>query len=450
MLMSHMQDENSDVEVNPSSPNASKRKKSRKLSRSEKKQQKLALKAVEKSKSGHLALANRISSESTHSFDFYKTTNVDNLSDISSIDTPRPSVDHTNSNSVDPSKQHTPRPESVIDKQFSFLNHTGSGDQTANADVSKPQKHHRKPGREMSHQQHQKKSVKADVLLKKLEGSLMLRGKENGVIQELNENDDDDDEMVSPLKQNTSQVSEHSGVVKRHEQLDREGQVITAKHSQYSLPANVRKRSSILTDMSYERSTMPLPGKSPSKTQVQEIQPKENDSVFSESTYNPHANKEHGDNNIDANDEQDGGGHGDNNDVNDDGNVTPPRVTYPPPIIDSSLPDLETEITTPPPFYKPLLDETITEPVDSRSSTVTTSMASTKFNPSAVSGTAPVSKEPPTAPMTPKKVQPSSVTETPPVVKEPPIVEEPSPPPKKQRKPWPGRYMNSYMHTEVY
>ena len=431
--MSQIQDGSSDVEANPlSPPSAPKRKKSRKLSRAEKKQQKLTLKAAEKSKSGHLAVANRISSESTHSFDFYKT---DNLSDISNINTPRPSVDHTNGHNVDPLKQSTPRPESVIDKQFSFLNHTSSGDQTANPDASKPQKHHRKVGREMSYQ---KKSVKADALLKKLEGSLMLRGNENGVIQELNENDDDD-EMVSPLKQHTSQVSEHSGVVKKHEQLDREGQVITAKHSQYSLPANVRKRSSILTDMSYECSTMPLPGKSSSKAQAQEMGSKENDSVFSESNSNRNADKEHDDDNNIATEEPDGNGHDNNDDDNDDGNVTPPRVTYPPPIIDASLPDLETEITTPPPFYKPLLDETITEPVASRSSSVTASITSSKFKPSPVSETEPVSKEPPMAPMTPTKVQPSSVTETPPAVEEPPI---PSPPPKKQRKPWPGMYIN--------
>ena len=419
--MSQIQNDNSDVEANASSPpSAPKRKKSRKVSRAEKKQTKLALKAAEKTKAERLPVASRISSDSTHSFDFYKTTDVKNLSDISSIDSSRPSVDLTSSPKLDSSKQSAdaPRPESLIDKQFSFLNHTSSGgnlEQTSNAGKSQKQ---RKAGQDMSRQQYQKKSVKADALLKKLEGSLMLHGKENGVIQELNENEEDD-ELVSPLKEHTSQVSEHSGEVKKQEQLDREGQIITPKYSQYSLPANIRKRSSILTDISYERSTIPLTGKSQSTSHVPEY-----DSEFSENNSNSQADKEHDDIKDDGKDEQDGDEHdGDeDNDGQDDGDVTPPRVTYPPPIIDASLPDLETEITTPPPFYKPPFDETVTEPAASKSSVVT-------------------------APTTPTKFKPPPVTETPPVVEEPPpIIEEPSPP-KKQRKPWPSMYLNSYVHN---
>ena len=95
----------------------------------------------------------------------------------------------------------------------------------------------------MSHHQQQKKSLKADALLRKLEGSLMMRGKENNII--LEDDEDDDDEMISPLKQSSTEVSVHSGMVKTHQQLDREGQIITAHHSQYSLPASVKKRASI-------------------------------------------------------------------------------------------------------------------------------------------------------------------------------------------------------------
>ena len=399
--MSQIQNDNSDAEVNASSPpSGPKKKKSRKLSRAEKKQTKLAVKAAEKTKTDHTPVATRISSDSTHSFDFYKTTDVHNLSDISSIDTPRPSVDLTSSPpNLESSRQSTdgPRPDSIIDKQFSFLDHTGNSSNQDHTSTSKSQRQ-RKIGQDMS-----KRSVKADALLKKLEGSLMLHGKENGVIHELNENDDDDDddEMVSPLKQHSSEISVHSGLVKIHQQLDREGQIITPKYNQYSLPANVRKRSSILTDVSYERSTLPFTGKSPSNPQSQEIQLPEYDSEFSAS------NSQSNDGHDNKDEEQDG-----NEDVDseNDGEVTPPRVTYPPPIIDASLPDLETEITTPPPFYKPPLDESVTEPAASRSSVVT----------------------PPTTPMNFKT---STVTETPPVVEEPPVIEEPSPP-KKQRKPW--------------
>jgi len=87
----------------------------------------LALKeAAEQTKTEHLPLASRISSSSTHSFDFYKTIDVDNLSDISSVNTSMALAAPTNK--VDPTKQSTdaPRPESLIDKQFSFLNHTGN------------------------------------------------------------------------------------------------------------------------------------------------------------------------------------------------------------------------------------------------------------------------------------------------------------------------------------
>lgn len=415
ILMSQMQNGNPDMEANPSSPlSAPKRKKSRKLSRAEKKQTKLALKAAEKTKAEHLPVTSRISSDSTHSFDFYKTTDVKNLSDISSIDSSRPSVDLTASPMLDSSKQSSteaPRPESLIDKQFSFLNHSSSGGNLEHpSNASKSQKQ-RKVGRDMSRQQYQKKSVKADALLKKLEGSLMLHGKENGVIQELNENEDD--ELVSPLKQHTSQVFEHSGEVKKQQQLDREGQVITPKYTQYSLPANVRKRSSILTDIPYERSTLPLTGKSPSKSRIAEY-----DSEFSTNSLD---DKEHV---IDGKEEQDGDEHEDNGDGGDD-DVSTPTVTYPPPIINATLPDLETEITTPPPFYKPPFDETVTELAAgrTRSSPVTES-------PRAV-------EEPPnlTTPTTPTMVKSSSVSETPPVDEEPPIIEEPSPP-KKQRKPW--------------
>ena len=423
--MSQMQNGSSDLEANPSSPpSAPKRKKSRKLSRAEKKQTKLALKDAEKTKAEHLPVTSRISSDSTHSFDFYKTTDVKNLSDISSIDSSRPSVDLTASpmlNSPKQSSTEAPRPESLIDKQFSFLNHSSSGgNMEHSSDAGKSQKQ-RKIGRDMSRQQYQKKSVKADALLKKLEGSLMLHGKENGIIQELNENEEDD-QLVSPLKQHTSQVSEHSGEVKKQQQLDREGQVITPNYSQYSLPSNVRKRSSILTDISYERSTLPLTGKSPSKSHIPEY-----DSEFST---NSQDGKEHVD---DGKEEQDGDEHEDNDDGRDDDDVSTPRVTYPPPIIDATLPDLETEITTPPPFYKPPFDETVTELAGSRtrSSPVTES-------PRAV-------EEPPnlTTPTTPTMFKPSSVSETSPVDEEPPIIEEPSPP-KKQRKPWPGMYLNSY------
>jgi len=120
----------------------------------------------------------------------------------------------------------------------------------------------------MSPQQYQKKSVKADALLKKLEGLLMIHSRETRIMGGLNENDEgDDDEMVSPLKQHSSKVSMHSGLVKTHKQLDQEGQVITPECSQYSLPANVIKRASILTDVSYECSNLPLIEKSPSKSQ---------------------------------------------------------------------------------------------------------------------------------------------------------------------------------------
>lgn len=410
--MSQIQDSNSDVEVNAASPpTVPKRKKSRKLSRAEKKQAKLALKDAEKTKA---PLATRISSDSTHSFDFYKTTDVHNLSDISSVDTPRPSVDLTNNPTLDLPKQCTdaPRPESIIDKQFSFLNHTGGGgnqDHTSKLSVGKSHKQ-QKVGRDMSrHHQYQKKSVKADALLKKLEGSLMLHGKENGVIHELNENDDDD-EMVSPLKQRSSQICIHSGEVKTHQQLDREGQVITPKYSQYSLPANVKKRSSILTDISYERSTLPSMGKSP---QSHEMHLPEYDSEFSES--NSQSNNGHDDNKSDGKEEQDG-----NEEANskDNGDVTPPRVTYPPPIIDASLPDLETEITTPPPFYKPPLEESMAELAATRNSVVTPPTTPTRFKSSTVTESPPVVEESP-------------------VVEEPPVIEEPSPP-KKQRKPWRG------------
>ena len=435
--MSQIQNGSSDVEGNPSSPpSVPKRKKSRKLSRAEKKQTKLALKAAEKTKAEHLPVASRISSDSTHSFDFYKTTDVKNLSDISSIDSSRPSVDLTTSPMLDSSKQSTdaPRPESLIDKQFSFLNHTSSGgnlEQSSNRNAGKSQKQ-RNAGRNMSRQQYQKKSVKADALLKKLEGSLMLHGKENGVILELNENDDDD-EMMSPLKQHTSQVSEHSGEVKKQQQLDREGQVITPKYSQYSLPANIRKRSSILTDIPYERSTLPLPaGKSPSKSRIPEY-----DIEFPENNSNSQSSGK--DNEDDGKEEQDGEEYG-NSEDNDDGDVTTPRAIYPPPIIDASLPDLETEITTPPPFYKPPFDETVTELAASRSSVVVPPTTPANFKPSPDTETPHVVKEPPnlTTPTASTMFKPSSGTETPP--EEPPIIEEPSPP-KKQRKPWPGMYL---------
>lgn len=414
ILMSQLQDDKSDTEVNVSSPpSAPKRKKSRKMSRAEKKQAKLALKAV--GKTGHSPVAVRISSDSTHSFDFYKTTDVHNLSDISSIDTPRPSVDFTSSPkplaSPKQSTSDTPRPESIIDKQFSFLDHTsssGNPDQTSDLNVGKSQKQ-RRVGQDMSRHQYQKKSVKADALLKKLEGSLMMHGKGNGVILEDDEDDDDEDIMVSPLKELSSEVSVHTGVVKTHQQLDREGQVITPQYSQYSLPASIKKRASILTDVSYERSTVPLTGKSPSKSQ---IQVSENDGEFSENS-SSHDN-ENGHNKGNSKEEPDSTEHHSDTASNDDGHVTPPRVTYPPPIIDASLPDLETEITTPPPFYKPLPAESVpAEPAASRSSVVT----------------------PPT---TPSVFKPSTVAETLPVVEQPPIVEEPSPPPKKQRSPWPS------------
>jgi len=72
-------------------------------------------------------LVSRISSSSTHSFDFYKAINVDNLSDISSVDNSMALAAPTNK--INPTKQSTnaPRPESLIDKQFSFLNHTDIG-----------------------------------------------------------------------------------------------------------------------------------------------------------------------------------------------------------------------------------------------------------------------------------------------------------------------------------
>ena len=414
ILMSQLQDDKADMEVNASSPpSAPRRKKSRKMSRAEKKQTKLALKAV--GKTDHSPVAFRISSDSTHSFDFYKTTDVHNLSDISSIDTPRPSVDLTSSpkplESPKQSTTDTPRPESIIDKQFSFLNHTSSGnpDQTSELNVGKSQKQ-RKVGQNMSRHQHQKKSVKADTLLKKLEGSLMMHGKGNGVILEDDE-DDDEDVMISPLMEHSSEVSVHTGVVKTHEQLDREGQIVTPQYSQYSLPTSIKKRASILTDVSYERSTMPLTGKSPSKSK---IQLSENDGEFSENSSS--LDNENGHNKGDSKEEPDSTEHNGDTASNDDGHVTPPKVTYPPPIIDASLPDLETEITTPPPFYKPPPAESVAaEPAASRSSVVT----------------------PPT---TPSVFKPSTVAETLPVAEQPPTVEEPSPPPKKQRSPWPSMY----------
>ena len=420
ILMSQLQDDKADMEVDASSPpSAPKRKKSRKLSRAEKKQAKLALKAVEKT--GHSPVAVRISSDSTHSFDFYKTTDVHNLSDISSINTPRPSIDFTSSpkplESPKQSTTYVPRPESIIDKQFSFLDHTsssGNADQSSDLNVGKSQKQ-RKVGQNMSRHQQQKKSLKADALLRKLEGSLMMRGKENNII--LEDDEYDDDEMISPLKQSSTEVSVHSGMVKTHQQLDREGQIITAKHSQYSLPASVKKRASILTDVSYERSTLPLTGKSPSKSKMQLS---ERDDELSE---NSSRDNENGHNKDESTEEPESIEHDDATGSKDDGDVTPPKVTYPPPIINASLPDLETEITTPPPFYKPPPDESVaTEPSASRSSLVT-------------------------PPMSPPVFKSCTVTETLPVAEQQPsIVEEPSPPPKKQRKPWPSTFTYVYKH----
>lgn len=409
--MSQIQNGDTDADITvPSSPTTPKRKKSRKLSKAEKKQTKLALKAAaEQTKTEHLPLASHISSDSTHSFDFYKTVDIDNLSDITSVDSSM--VLDSPTNKRDQTKQSADafRPESLIDKQFSFLNHTNNTshqNQNSDSKASKSQRHH-EIGQDMSYQQYQKKSVKADALLKKLEGSLMVHSKENKIIEELNENDEDDDEMVSPLKQHSAEISMHSGMVKTHKQLDREGQVITSKYSQYSLPVNVRKRTSILTDVSYERSTIPLTAKSPSKSQEQICQ-LEYDSEFSENiSQDDKHNKDAIDN---GNEDADGENSRNNGEINRD--TTPSRVTYPPPVIDASLPDLETEITTPPPFYKPSLDENMVEPAASRSSTFTPSTTPTKFE----------------------------ANEPPPVLEEPPIFEESSSP-KKQRKPWPGMHL---------
>ena len=389
----------STTDVTPSLPSEPpKRKKSRKLSKAEKKESK---KAAKESKSGHTPLGARISSESTHSFDFHKAIDIDDLSQVSEGDmlvTPVTSspVNNTSGASISQEvKYDGHRPESLIDTQFSFLNRTGSSsgrDQSLSVPNSAQSQKQRKIGRDMSHSsRYHKKSIKADVLLQKLEGSLMLRGN-NSILEELNENDEDDN-LVSPLKQRSSQVSKHSGVVKTHDQLDREGQEPILVHEQYdfkSLP-NVRKRASILSgsngSSAYDRSTLPMAGKSPAEDQQIQL---DYDSEFS----------------VEKSDSQ-----SDDNVV--DGTVTPPIVTYPPPVLDASLPDLETEITTPPPFYKPIADDnspTITQPAD---------------------------REVKTPPSSPFKEQTKSKEESIPV-EEPPVIEEPSPPPKKQRKPWAG------------
>jgi len=343
----------STTDVGPSSPSGPpKRKKSRKLSKAEKKESK---KAAKENKSGRTPLGARISSESTHSFDFHKTIDVDDLSEVSEADmlaAPVTSSPVSNTSGASPQsmsqevKYDGHRPESLIDNQFSFLNRTGSSsarDQSLSVPNSAQSQKQQRIGRDMGRSsRHQKKSIKADVLLQKLEGSLMLRGNNNAILEELNENDEDDN-LVSPLKQSSSQVSKHSGVVKKHDQLDREGQEPILVHEQYdfkSLP-HVRKRASILSGSNgsnaYERSTLPLTGKSPSEKQQAQL---DYDSEFSE--------------------ERNGSQSDDN-----DGTITPPIVTYPPPVLDASLPDLETEITTPPPFYKSIADDdahTVTQP----------------------------------------------------------------------------------------
>ena len=110
----------------------------------------------------------------------------------------------------------------------------------------------------------------------------------------------------------------HSGLVKTHKQLDREGQVITPKYSQYSLPSNVRKRTSILTDVSYERSTLPFTGKSPSRSQEQ-IHQQEYDTEFSENNSQDGKNNNDEDTNEDVDDENSGDNNGEfNQDVTPD------------------------------------------------------------------------------------------------------------------------------------
>ena len=417
MLMTQYQVD-STTDVAPSSPSGPpKRKKSRKLSKVEKKENK---KAAKENKSGHTPVGARISSESTHSFDFHKTINVDDLSEVSEVDiTAVPVisslVSHTSSASPRPVSQEAKydghRPESLIDNQFSFLNRTTSSsghDQSLSVPNSAQSQKQRRIGRDMSRSsRHQKKSIKADVLLQKLEGSLMLRGKNNSILEELNENDEDEN-LVSPLQKNLSQVSKHSGVVKQHDQLDREGKDPVLVQEQYdfkSLP-NVRKRASILSgpngNNAYECKTLPLTRDAATEDQQVQL---DYDSEFSV-------------------DEKDGLQSGDNV---VDGTVTPPRVTYPPPVLDASLPDLETEITTPPPFYQPIDSSTGAQPATS------------------------THREGNTPPSSPLKVQAKTKEETvegppvgePPVeetsvIEEPPVIEEPSPPPKKQRKPWAG------------
>jgi len=392
------------TDATPSSPSGPpKRKKSRKLSKAEKKENK---KAAKENKS---PLGARISSESTHSFDFHKTIDVDDLSEVSEADMLAAPITSSPVSNISPQSMSKEvkfdghRPESLIDNQFSFLNHTGSSrshDQSLSVPNSAQSQKHRRIGRDMGRgSRHQKKSIKADVLLQKLEGSLMLRGNNNAILEELNENDEDDN-LVSPLKQKSSQVSKHSGVIKKHDQLDREGKEPILLQEQYdfkSLP-NARKRVSILSGSNaYERSTIPLTGKSSSEDQQAQL---DYDSEFSE--------------------EKNGSQSDDN-----DGTVTPPRVTYPPPVLDASLPDLETEITTPPPFYKPIADGDdtfiVTQPTPS---------------------THPADREIKTPPSSPLNAQAKTKEETT-VVEEPLVIEEPSPPPKKQRKPWTGMLMCS-------